>query len=108
MSPLQYRDLTDVADVPGLGMIICNSRGVPPTKITWKRDNVVLSVGGSSSYQQIQNVVSRASSAYSNVLMLMDPNEVISNSTYTCTVSNQMGSVSREIKVTTTGICFYC
>ena len=106
MSPLQYRDLTDVADVPGLGMIICNSRGVPPTKIMWNR--ISLTVDGSSSYQQIQNVVSRASSAYSNVLMLMDPNEVISNSTYTCTVSNQMGSVSREIKVTTTGICFYC
>ena len=106
MSPLQYRDLTDVADVPGLGMIICNSRGFPPTKIMWNR--ISLSVDGSSSYQPIQKVVSRASSAYSNVLILMDPNEVISNSTYTCTVSNQMGSVSRDINVTTTGISFYC
>ena len=103
MSPLQYRDLTDVADVPGLGMIICNSRGVPPTKITWKRDNVVLSVGGSSSYQQIQKVVSRASSAYLNILIVMDINEVIGNCTYTCIVSNERGGDSREIELSNTG-----
>ena len=102
MSPPEYVDLIEVADEPALGMVVCNSSGFPPTHISWEKDNALLSTEDSS-YQQIQRVVSRGSSLYSNILILKDIHGVIGNHRYVCLIRNQAGAVSRAIEVSNTG-----
>ena len=105
MSSLEYRDLTKMTDVSALGMIVCNSRGYPPTHIAWTRDNILLSLDDSNnSYEQIQQVVTRSTSVYSNILILKNVHGVVGNYTYGCSIRNQVGEVSRTIEVSNTGI----
>lgn len=92
----------------GLGLITCKTSGFPPTSVVWKKDNSSLN-GDSSAYQAMQRVVSRAKSSYSNTLTIFDVHGVLENITYTCSVKNPTGEVSRDIQLTNTGIStFQC
>ena len=103
LSSLQYRDLTEVDNSPELGMIVCYSRGFPPTSVSWKRDNISFSVNDSVSYQQTQRVVGRATSLYSNILIFLDASELIGNHMYTCSVSNEVGGDSDVMELSNQG-----
>ena len=103
LSPPEYRNLIEVVDTPALGMILCNSSGFPPTHLSWKKDNILLSGEDNESYQQIQQVVSRALSVYSNILILKDIHGVIGNHIYRCLVSNEAGEASHLIAVSYNG-----
>ena len=104
MSAPEYIDLTQVADEPALGVIVCNSSGFPPTHVSWERGNSLIPANeGSNSYEQIQRVVSRTSSLYSNILVVKDIHGVMGDHVYRCLVRNRAGSVSRSIEVSTTG-----
>ena len=104
LSPLKYVDLINDTDVPALGMIVCNSNEFPPTHVSWMKDHVLVNISDSSnSYQQIQRVLSRVSSQYSNILVLKDIRGVIGNHIYECLVSNNAGKVSRLMALPNTG-----
>ena len=83
---------------------MCNSNNFPPTKVTWEKDGIVLPLSDSDSYQQIQRVVNRVSSAYENVLILKNAFDVIGSYRYRCIIGNRFGETSRDILVTNTGI----
>lgn len=99
----EYKNLIEVAGSPALGMIFCNSSGFPPTRLLWKKNNILLSEEDNGSYEQIQRVVSRALSVYSNILILKDIHGVIGNHVYTCLVGNEVGEVSHLIAVSYNG-----
>ena len=103
MSNLEYRDLTDISHMSGLGLVMCKTSGFSPTSVVWKKNNSSLN-GDRSAYQAMQSVVNRATSSYSNTLIIFDVHGVLGNITYTCSVKNPTGEVSRDIQLTNTGI----
>ena len=103
MSNPEYRDLTDISHMSGLGLILCKTSGFPPTSVMWKKDNSSVN-GDSSRYQAMQKVVNRASSSYNNILIIFDVLGILGNVTYTCSVRNPAGEVSRDIQLTNKGI----
>ena len=103
MSNPEYKDLTNISHTSGLGLIICNTSGFPPTSVVWKKNNSSVN-GDSSAYQTMQRVVWRATSAYSNILIIFDVLGVLGNITYTCSVRNPAGEVSRDIQLTNKSI----
>ena len=107
VSTPQYTDWTNKTDVRGFGMISCRSSGFPPTNIVWKKNNIPLSMNDSNKYRTMQIITSRVSSVYTNVLILNDVLSSLGNHTYTCSISNSVGTVSRHIQLSTTGIVFY-
>ena len=103
MSSPEYRDLTDISHMSGLGLIMCNTSGFPPTSVVWKKNNSSVN-GDSSAYQAMQRVVNRTTSSYSNILIIFDVLGILGNVTYTCSVRNPAGEVSRDIQLTNKGI----
>ena len=61
------------------------------------KDDLLLTTDGSTGYTLTQTVTDRPSSTYSNVLTV---NETVTGGvagTYTCTVTNDLGSDDREV-----------
>ena len=86
----------------GLGLVMCNTSGFPPTSVMWKKDNYSVN-GDTNAYQAFQRVVNRATSSYSNILIIFDAVDILGNITYTCSIKSPIGKVSRDIQVTNTG-----
>ena len=76
--------------------LTCVSTGSPATTVSWMKDGQSLSIDGST-YQLTQTVTDRASSTYSNVLTVSETAPTGVAGTYTCTVSNDLGSGSMNV-----------
>ena len=63
------------------------------------KDGQPLTTDGSSHYTLTQTVTDRASSTYSNVLTVSEGAPAGVAGTYTCTVTNELGSESSEVTV---------
>ena len=74
----------------------CVSTGSPATTVSWMKDGQSLSIDGST-YQLAQTVTNRAASTYSNVLTVSETAPTGVAGTYTCTVSNDLGSDSDSV-----------
>ena len=74
--------------------LTCVSTGSPATTVSWMRDGQPLIIDDST-YHLTQTITDRSSSTYSNVLTVSDPSGVAG--TYNCTVTNDLGSDSREV-----------
>ena len=72
----------------------CISTGSPATTVTWMKDGKNFTIDGFH-YSFSQAVTDRVSSTYSNVLRVGEGEGAAG--TYTCTVSNDLGSDSREV-----------
>ena len=78
--------------------LTCVSTGSPATTVSWVKDGVPLSIDGST-YQLTQTITDRVSSTYSNVLTVSETAPTGIAGTYTCTVSNDLGSESINLTV---------
>ena len=67
------------------------STGSPATTVSWEKDGLSLSIDGFT-YQLTQIVTDRTTSTYSNVLTVSETAPSGVAGTYTCNVSNQIGS----------------
>ena len=77
-------------------IVTCVSTGSPATNVSWMKDG--LSIDDSTHYTLTQTITNRTNSTYSNVLTVSEgvPGGVAG--TYTCTVSNELGSNSEEVE----------
>ena len=75
--------------------LTCVSTGSPATTVSWMKDG--LSIDDSTHYTMTQTVTDRASSTYSNVLTVSEGAPGGVAGTYTCTVSNELGSDSKVL-----------
>jgi len=78
--------------------LTCVSTGSPATTVSWGKDGVPLSIDGST-YQLTQTITDRVSSTYSNVLTVSETAPTGIAGTYTCTVSNDLGTDSSNVTV---------
>ena len=76
--------------------LTCTSIGSPATTVSWVKDGVPLSIDGST-YQLTQTITDRVSSTYSNVLTVSETAPTGIAGTYTCTVSNDLGTDSSSV-----------
>ena len=72
--------------------VTCVSTGSPATTVSWMKDGQPLITDSSTDYTLTQTVTDRVSSTYSNVLTVSEGVSVLG--TYTCTVTNDLGSAS--------------
>ena len=79
------------------GTLTCVSTVSPATTVSWMKDGQPLTVEDSTYYTLTQTVTDRASSTYSNVLTVSEEVPGGVAGTYNCTVSNELGSDSREV-----------
>ena len=79
-----------------LTILTCITTGSPATTVTWRRDGHPLAIDGHT-YHMVQTVTHRASSTYENVLTVSPP---ALGSTFTCAVSNILGSSAMSNSVT--------
>ena len=77
----------------------CVSTVSPATNISWMKDGQPLTTDGSSYYALTQTVTDRASSTYSNVLTVSEGAPGGVAGTYTCTVTNELGSDFSDVAV---------
>ena len=79
--------------------LTCISSRSPATVVSWMNDGVIINES-STHYTLTQTLTDRASSTYTNVLTI---NEIAIGGdvtgTWTCTVSNKLGSDSKEIVI---------
>ena len=68
--------------------LTCTTTGSPTTTVTWTRDGQPLTVDGHT-YNMVQRVTNRAASTYDNLLIVSGP---ALGSTFTCTVTNTLGT----------------
>ena len=78
--------------------LTCVYTGSPATTVSWEKDGVPLSIDGSS-YQLTQTVTDRASSTHSIVLTVSETAPTSVAGSYSCTVSNQIGSDQKSVTV---------
>jgi len=80
----------------------CTSRGSPPDTFTWKRDSgpIVQSTSITTLTHTNTSVVFRADYSINNVT-------TSDSGTYTCTVTNPIGSDSKTITVIVGELCLY-
>ena len=71
--------------------LTCTSTGSPATTVSWLRDGLPLTVDGST-FQMTQTVINRGAATYENVLTISDELANVVDHTYTCTVTNVLGS----------------
>ena len=69
-------------------ILTCTTTGSPATTVTWTRDGQPVTIDGHT-YSMVQTVTNRASATYENVLIVNPP---ALGSTFTCTVTNMLGS----------------
>ena len=75
---------------------MCVSTRSPPTNVTWKKDGHPLSIDGHI-YWLTQMITDRATSTYSNVLTVNERAPSGVAGTYSCQVSNQIGSDTEDV-----------
>ena len=75
--------------------VTCVSTGSPATTVSWMKDE--MPIDDSTHYTHTQTVTDRASSTYSNVLTVSEGAPGGVAGTYTCNVSNELGSDSDEV-----------
>ena len=69
----------------------CTSSGGPATKVTWRKNNVIIPLT-SSTYQQSQRVADEVISIYYNFLSINSSNIEDHSGNFSCTVENNRGS----------------
>ena len=79
--------------------LTCVSTVSPATNVSLMKDGQPLTTDGSSYYTLTQTVTDRASSTYSNVLTVSEGAPGGVAGTYTCTVTNELGSDSSVVTV---------
>ena len=84
--------------------LTCVSTGSPATTVSWMRDGQ--SLINSSTYHLTQTITDRSSSTYSNVLTVSETAPSGVAGTYTCNVTNDLGSDSMQ--VVAVGKCEEC
>ena len=77
-------------------ILTCTTTGSPATTVTWRRDGQPVAIDGRT-YNMVQTVTNRASATYENELMVRPP---ALGSTFTCAVSNTLGSSAMSNSVT--------
>ena len=77
--------------------LTCESTGSPATTVSWIKDGLLLTIDGSTGYTLTQTVTYRPSSTYSNVLTVSETATGGVAGTYTCNVTNDLGSHDREV-----------
>lgn len=75
--------------------IECVSTNSPATSVTWMKDGGNISIDGTV-YTLSQNITNRSTSTYSNILQISKTGEGVAGE-YTCTVSNALGSNSKNV-----------
>ena len=78
--------------------LTCESTGSPATTVSWMKDGLLLTTDGSTGYTLTQTVTDRPSSTYSNVLIVSETVTGGVAGTYTCTVTNDLGSDVGEVE----------
>ena len=79
--------------------LTCVYTGSPTVNIFWEKDGVPLSIDDPS-YQLTQTVTDIATSTYSSVLMIKETAQTCIAGRYSCRISNQIGSDSKDLTVT--------
>ena len=87
--------ITDLTHQEESRTLTCVSTVSPATTVSWMKDGQHLTTDGSSYYTLTQSVTDRVFSIYSNVLTVSEGTGVAG--TYICTVTNDLGSSSRDI-----------
>ena len=77
--------------------LTCTSTYSPATTVTWMKDGDTLTIDGVK-YKTYQTVTNRRTSTYKNILVVDGAIEHITG-TYTCQVTNRLGSSSRALTV---------
>ena len=90
-------NITDLIYQEESRTLTCVSAVSPATTVSWMKDGQPLTTDGSSYYTLTQTVTDRTTSTYSNVLTVSEGTAVAG--TYNCTVTNDLGSGSREVVV---------
>ena len=90
-------NITDLTYYEETGTLTCVSTVSPATTVSWMKDGQPLTVEDSTYYTLTQTVTDRATSTYSNVLTVSEEVPGSVAGTYNCTVSNELGSDSREV-----------
>ena len=78
--------------------LTCTSTGGPAATVTWRRDGVVITLGGT--YQQTKTLVDPVTGTYQTVLTIdpsLDQRSI--EGTYSCTVENDRGVSSETVVV---------
>ena len=76
--------------------LTCVSTSSPATNVTWMKNDIPLFIDGST-YQLTQTVTDRATSTYSNVLTITERVPTGVAGTYSCQVSNDIGSDFEDV-----------
>ena len=92
----EFPSITSLTYDGGNRAIYCISTGSPATRVTWMKDGQPLTADGSSPYSFSQTITNRSISTYSNVLSISERVQRVTG-TYTCIVSNDLGSDSMEL-----------
>ena len=77
----------------------CVSTVSPVTNVSWMKDGQPRTTDGSSYYALTQTVTDRTTSTYSNVLTVSEGAPGGVAGTYTCTVTNELGSDFSDVAV---------
>ena len=78
--------------------IICTSQNVPPTNITWFRNDEILDIDGNSTEMTIF-VTNRQSSYFEITLVIICDSPGNIGDIYTCLIANELGMDYEEIEV---------
>ena len=78
--------------------LTCVSTGSPPTVVEWMKNGQPLTINGSL-HSLSQTVTDRAASTYDNTLTVSETVPGGMAGTYTCNVSNILGSVNMTVEV---------
>ena len=86
--------------------LTCVSTGGPATKVTWRKDGVIISPS-SPSHQQSQRVVDTTTATYHNLLSITSSDISDYNGSFNCTVNNTRGN-SQPMSLDINGIYYQC